>query len=297
MIEPHPRHHLSVGRSIALAAIFVGFQLGISIAATMGILISGGLDNLSKGLENFAPVLLIGNTLAMLCTWEIARRWLKLPWVFWPKAVVSEAKLLPLTCVVVLANVLLALSLTSVLFSAFPALAEMPEEFESLFDLTDPWLTGPLALVVMAPLTEEIIFRALILGGLLRRYSPRKSILISAAIFSAIHLHPVQVPATFALGIVFGIIYYRTRSLWLCVFGHALHNGVALLSGAAQLAQVTSETSASPAFDSTLLAISLPAAVVLWVGLLALRRFTPEPVIFTPPPLPPPESPPPLPST
>lgn len=98
------------------------------------------------------------------------------------------------------------------------------------FLFTSEWI-GPLLLVVLGPLTEEIIFRGLILRGLLGRCRPWVAIVISAALFSLMHLNPAQIPITLGLGIVLGWVYFRTRSLGLCVFGHALNNGSTFLTG------------------------------------------------------------------
>ena len=43
--------------------------------------------------------------------------------------------------------------------------------------------------VIMAPFTEEFIYRYMVLGGMLRTIAPRKAILISALLFSALHLN------------------------------------------------------------------------------------------------------------
>ncbi|MSU51496.1 MAG: glutamate-5-semialdehyde dehydrogenase [Opitutus sp.] len=85
------------------------------------------------------------------------------------------------------------------------------------------WL-GPILAVVIAPLTEEVVFRGLILRGLLGRWRPWAAILTSAVLFSAMHFNPAQIPVSLGLGIVLGWVYARTRSLGLCVLGHAINN-------------------------------------------------------------------------
>lgn len=84
--------------------------------------------------------------------------------------------------------------------------------------------TGPVLVVLVAPLTEEIIFRGLILRGLLARWPAWVAIVVSAALFTVMHFNPAQAPIAFALGLVLGWTYARTRSLGLCVLGHALNN-------------------------------------------------------------------------
>jgi membrane protease YdiL (CAAX protease family) len=83
--------------------------------------------------------------------------------------------------------------------------------------------------VVIAPLTEESLFRGLILRGFLSRYTVNKAIIISAVLFGLFHLNPWQfLPATL-LGVIFAWWFVRTGSLLPCLFGHALTNAVPLI--------------------------------------------------------------------
>jgi glutamate-5-semialdehyde dehydrogenase len=95
-----------------------------------------------------------------------------------------------------------------------------------LGDLLNGSWTGPLLAVVIGPVTEEIIFRGLVLRGLLGRYRPGTAIVISALLFAFMHMNPAQFPIALALGLVLGWVFVRTRSLGLCMLGHALNNGM-----------------------------------------------------------------------
>ena len=92
------------------------------------------------------------------------------------------------------------------------------------------WL-GPILAVVVAPITEEIVFRGLILRGLLGRWQPRIAITVSAVLFALMHFNPAQVPIAVGLGLVLGWVYVRTRSLGLCILGHALNNASSYMPG------------------------------------------------------------------
>ena len=94
--------------------------------------------------------------------------------------------------------------------------------------VTASW-QGPVLAVVIAPLTEELVFRGLILRGLLGRWRPAMAILVSAALFALTHFNPAQAPVAFILGGILGWIYVRTRSLGLCMIGHALNNAATYL--------------------------------------------------------------------
>ena len=83
--------------------------------------------------------------------------------------------------------------------------------------------------IVVAPATEELLFRGLILRGFLSRYSVRKAILISAVLFGLFHLNPWQfLPATIA-GVLLAWLFVKTGSLLPCFFAHAVQNAVPVL--------------------------------------------------------------------
>jgi len=90
---------------------------------------------------------------------------------------------------------------------------------------TNPW-GSILALVIVAPMTEELLFRGLFLRGFLGRYAPHKAILGSAMLFGLFHLNPWQFVHTTAIGILLGWWFFKTRSLIPCIFGHALNNSL-----------------------------------------------------------------------
>ncbi|MCX6908272.1 MAG: CPBP family intramembrane metalloprotease, partial [Verrucomicrobia bacterium] len=86
------------------------------------------------------------------------------------------------------------------------------------------------ALAVVAPVTEELFFRGLVMHGFLSRYSVRNSVLLSAILFGVIHLNPWQLISGISLGLLLGWWFARTRSLLPCLAGHALANGTLLFA-------------------------------------------------------------------
>jgi membrane protease YdiL (CAAX protease family) len=87
-----------------------------------------------------------------------------------------------------------------------------------------------LKIVIIAPVIEELIFRGIIMHGLMRNYSGFTAVWVSALMFALFHLNPWQFAATFILGILLGILMLRTRNIYLCIIGHAINNGLVLFS-------------------------------------------------------------------
>ena len=104
------------------------------------------------------------------------------------------------------------------------------ELFNKIFE-SDYGIYGAiLKVVIMAPVIEELIFRGVIMHGLMRNYSKFTAVFVSALMFALFHLNPWQFPATFILGLVLGILMLRTRNIYLCILGHAINNGLVLVS-------------------------------------------------------------------
>jgi membrane protease YdiL (CAAX protease family) len=78
--------------------------------------------------------------------------------------------------------------------------------------------------VVVAPVTEEVLFRGFLYGALRRRWGPMGSICASAALFSVLHGHPAALLSLFAVGFLLAYLYERTGSLVAPMAAHALTN-------------------------------------------------------------------------
>jgi membrane protease YdiL (CAAX protease family) len=88
-----------------------------------------------------------------------------------------------------------------------------------------------IAPVVVGPLTEEFLFRGLILQGFLQNYGRRKALLVSALLFALFHLNPWQFSGALVMGVVFGWWLIESGSLLPCLLGHALANLLPWMAG------------------------------------------------------------------
>ncbi len=104
----------------------------------------------------------------------------------------------------------------------------LPNLMEDSFSQMESGRTGVLAIVVLGPVLEEMLFRGGVTEELLRKFSAGKAILYSALIFGIFHINPAQIiPATF-VGLLLGWLYYKTRSLVPCITVHILNNGLSV---------------------------------------------------------------------
>lgn len=79
-------------------------------------------------------------------------------------------------------------------------------------------------IVFIAPIFEELCMRGIILEQLSRRYKPIISITVSALLFAIMHLNVSQGVNAFLLGIIFGLVYLKTRNLIITILLHGLNN-------------------------------------------------------------------------
>lgn len=83
--------------------------------------------------------------------------------------------------------------------------------------------------VIAAPLTEEPLFRGAILGTLRKHLSVREALIISSVAFAICHFSIVSLVTHVPMGLYFGWLSLRTKSLWPGILAHALHNALALI--------------------------------------------------------------------
>ena len=74
---------------------------------------------------------------------------------------------------------------------------------------------------------EEVCFRGGLQNILVRWFkNPWVAIFVTAVLFSAIHISYYGFLVRFALGVVLGLVFYFTKSIWLAIIFHFLYNGL-----------------------------------------------------------------------
>ncbi|WP_162633196.1 CPBP family intramembrane glutamic endopeptidase [Echinicola strongylocentroti] len=133
---------------------------------------------------------------------------------------------LRIAALVILCTTSMLFAITTPLVSLIP----MPEVFREIFEgMHYSGIFSHVAIVVAAPLLEELIMRGIVLDGLLKRYDPVKSILLSSFLFGILHLNPWQFISAFVIGIFAGWVYWKTKRISLAILIHMTNNLMALL--------------------------------------------------------------------
>ena len=86
-----------------------------------------------------------------------------------------------------------------------------------------------LLLAVAAPVVEELMFRGLLLRGLAGRMPGWAALVISSAVFAAVHFQPVQFVGLFVAGLTFGGLALAYGRLGPAIMAHVCFNASTVL--------------------------------------------------------------------
>jgi hypothetical protein len=109
-------------------------------------------------------------------------------------------------------------------------LVGLPAERQELIGLfagaKSPLLLGSLVVLasIVAPITEELIFRAGLFRYARSRLPRWAALLLPAVLFGALHGNLASFPQLIALGVIFSLAYERTGNIAVPMLAHALFN-------------------------------------------------------------------------
>lgn len=91
-------------------------------------------------------------------------------------------------------------------------------------------ISNIMVFAVLAGICEEFLFQGA-LQPLMMKWtkSPHVGILLTAFIFSVLHFQFYGFIPRFMLGVYLGYLFYWSRSLWLPILAHILHNALSIL--------------------------------------------------------------------
>jgi len=166
----------------------------------------------------------------LIITFFLGRRYVNLS----PGLIKQENvwRFIGLLLLVVVADISIELSIVDL-----PAYHNLfPEEWnETLKDETQITFSSVLNVCLLAPIAEEITFRGVLFGGLLRMSChPWIAILLSAIVFGAIHMAPMTFLGVTIGGVIYGWLFWRTKSIIPCIIAHIVNNTSVFAYGAIQ---------------------------------------------------------------
>lgn len=149
---------------------------------------------------------------------------------------------------------------------------ELPNLLEDQFTGLSNSFIGAISIGLLGPIIEEFIFRESILGYMLRGgVNKWVAIGISSLVFGLVHLNPAQVPFAAAMGVILGIIYYKTGNIVIPCILHILNNSVAVWS-MYSMGEEAKDMSLTEMLGGTAMAIGITIPVLV-VCISLLRKF------------------------
>ena len=131
--------------------------------------------------------------------------------------------------------------LTKFVVAYFPEVDKMASNMEILYNKQvtalsniSKWQEYIIALFIMAffpAMFEEVFFRGAVQNLFTKWWrNPFLSILVTAFIFSLIHMSIYLFLSRMLLGFVLGLMYHQTKNIWVNIVAHFINNGIVLTS-------------------------------------------------------------------
>src|SRR5262245_19593322 len=194
--------------AVALAAIGVGLQIMLATPfGVLDIIVEQGFHQKPPRLANEPVVIGIINIMAFGGTVALGLFLNRLsPRQAFPLSGITVGRVVGVALLVLGLCVLLS-DVDNLFRWIFPVPRFLQETFQQLFFEEGGLGTKIFLLVIVAPVAEELLFRGIILRGLLSRFRPFSAILLSSLLFAAVHLNPWQLVSATVLGMAFGWFY------------------------------------------------------------------------------------------
>ncbi len=131
------------------------------------------------------------------------------------------------------------------------------------------------AIVVVAPITEEFVFRGVLLHRWAAKWGVQPAIVLSSLVFGLLHANIVGLTI---FGAIVALVYLKTGSLWVAIACHACNNALAvtfsLLSGSnapASPEQMLEQFASDWLLGFVCLVLSAP-----WLAFFIARNWPPK---------------------
>ncbi|MDE6259761.1 MAG: CPBP family intramembrane metalloprotease [Oscillospiraceae bacterium] len=218
----------ALGKSVCYVALFLGMQVAVMLPLIVSI-ISEAITGESAVDEDAILALLSVDTMTLSLISGLLTLTVVLVFYLIRRKKFGEALWLrPVPGPALLTGVTLAPGLYVVITVALALLPEawLDSYSEASAGIDSGTLIGVIAVAVVAPVVEEIIFRGLVMNRLARVMPGWLAVILSAAVFGVCHGHPVWFAYAFVLGAIFGFIDLRANSILPSILGHVAFNAI-----------------------------------------------------------------------
>ena len=150
---------------------------------------------------------------------------------------------------------------------------QMPHEVQGRIDVRMHSPYGLFSVCILKPVLEELMFRTVILGLMLRSgVKPWVAIILSAFLFGASHLNMCQFVHAGVGGLMLGFVYYKTNNVFATIIIHAIHNSWVTFLGLIMEGLEYTPDSSYDGLVVKLISVSLMVAFAS-ASILIMKRF------------------------
>lgn len=262
----------ALGKSVCYLALFVGMQVAIMLPETVYIGVMAALggdveelyDQLMASAMTYTMISGLLTIAIVIAVYRLRRK--PMAEALWLRGVDGPT---------LLTGAALAPALYLIVGGALSLLPEawLESYNEASAGIDSGTPTGVLAVALVAPVVEELIFRGLMLNRLSRVMPGWLAVALSAATFGVCHGHPVWFAYTFVIGAFFGFLDLRANSILPSILGHIAFNAISqILSFVPETEEGTEQALAM----GILLVIAIAAPILNRRGVAALFRRRPR---------------------
>lgn len=262
----------ALGKSVCYLLLFVGMQTLVMLPATIYLGVAEALggdvealyDQIMADAVTYTMISGLLTTAVVIAVYRFRRK--PMAEALWLRGVDRPT---------LLTGAALAPALYLIVSTALALLPEawLESYIEASAGIDTGTLTGVLAVAVVAPVVEELIFRGLMLNRLSRVMPGWLAAVLSSAAFGVCHGHPVWFAYAFALGAFFAFLDLRAQSILPSILGHVAFNAISqILSFVPETESGVEQTLAM----GILLLVAIAAPILNRKGVAALFRRGPR---------------------
>lgn len=239
----------AIGFSILLVVIFLAIQIGVSVVGIIPLAVKTMLEaggDMAKYNEMYIDringsgeyITYLQSAATLLSTLVFAI-WYYVG--FYRKSkktgeyVSVKPKMLNVKSLCFIVSIsIVVLSLTIVLsnaaFALMPNIKEWVSNTLSLV-LGGNEIIGIIVACILAPIGEEVLLRGMVMNYARKAYGMVGCIVLTAILFSVIHMNPIQGIYVIPMSILWGYVGYKYKSVVPCIILHMIENTISTFAG------------------------------------------------------------------
>lgn len=241
IIDESPVVNRPLFTRLGVALLILGMVVAFFVSQLIGIYVAGSVLLPSVETLTVAEIFFIGSSNGTVVSSSIIISWLLLTLLIVAIIRVKEGSirqylaLSPFSWIIaaVMVSILALFMLGSQILTYW--LDKTPLDFvDPLYQSVDSVWLLVIAMVIVAPIYEEMVFRGLLWSGISEQFSPQRGTIIASivtsVVFAVIHLQYglYEITTIMLLALIFCYARIKSGSLLLPIMLHIINNGVAM---------------------------------------------------------------------